>query len=98
VGLIVLGVPLGFFASGAFSGFGSFLAELFPSRARGAGQGFAYNVGRGIGAFFPLIIGVLAASIGLTAAIIFGCVAYALALVSLLFLPDTRGKELVVRD
>jgi MFS family permease len=34
--LLVLGVPLGFFASGIFSGFGSYLAELYPSRARGA--------------------------------------------------------------
>jgi MFS family permease len=96
--LLILGVPLGFFASGAFSGFGSYLAELFPSRARGAGQGFTYNVGRAIGAFFPYMIGVLAASIGLTAAILFGIVAYCLALVSLLFLPETRGKQLVVLD
>ena len=29
--LLVLGAPLGFFASGIFSGFGSYLAELFPS-------------------------------------------------------------------
>src|SRR5215208_2955558 len=49
--LVVLGLPLGFFASGIFSGFGSYLAELFPSRARGAGQGFTYNFGRAMGAF-----------------------------------------------
>src|SRR5919202_5524730 len=44
--LLVLGLPLGFFASGIFSGFGSYLAELFPRRARGPGQGFCYNFGR----------------------------------------------------
>jgi MFS family permease len=47
--LLVLGLPLGFFASGIFSGFGSFLAELYPTRARGAGQSFVYNFGRGVG-------------------------------------------------
>jgi MFS family permease len=93
--LLVLGLPLGFFASGIFSGFGSYLAELFPSRARGAGQGFCYNFGRAAGALFPTGIGFLSAAIGLAGAIGFGAVGYALCLVALLFLPETRGKQLV---
>jgi MFS family permease len=93
--LLVLGGPLGFCASGIFSGFGSYLAELFPSRARGAGQGFAYNVGRAAGAFFPTLIGFLSAQVGLAGAIGFGALAYALCLIALLFLPETRGKTLV---
>ena len=93
--LLVLGLPLGFFASGIFSGFGSYLAELFPSRARGAGQGFCYNFGRAAGALFPTAIGFLSQAIGLAGAIGFGAVGYALCLLALLFLPETRGKELV---
>lgn len=96
--LLVLGAPLGFFASGIFSGFGSYLAELFPSRARGAGQGFTYNFGRGIGAFFPTIIGFLSILIGLGGAIGFGAFAYALCILSLFFLPETKGKHLVTLD
>lgn len=38
--MLWLGFPLGFFASGIFSGMGSFLTELFPTRIRGSGQGF----------------------------------------------------------
>ncbi|MDH8040399.1 MFS transporter, partial [Klebsiella pneumoniae] len=41
--LWLLGFPLGFFASGYFSGMGAFLTELFPTRLRGSGQGFCYN-------------------------------------------------------
>jgi MFS family permease len=93
--LLVLGLPLGFFASGIFSGFGSYLAELYPTRARGAGQGFCYNFGRATGAFFPTAIGFLSASIGLAGAIGFGALGYALCLLALLFLPETRGKQLV---
>ncbi|MCA1645662.1 MAG: MFS transporter [Chloroflexi bacterium] len=93
--LLLLGLPLGFFASGIFSGFGSYLAELYPSRARGAGQGFCYNFGRATGAFFPTVIGFLSVSIGLGGAIGFGAVGYALCLVALAFLPETRGKQLV---
>ncbi len=96
--LLVLGLPLGFFASGIFSGFGSYLAELFPSRARGAGQGFCYNVGRAIGALFPTIIGALSASLRLAGAIAFGAAAYGLCLIALVFLPETKGKQLIAVD
>jgi MFS family permease len=92
--VMYLGFPLGFCASAIFSGFGSYLAELYPHRARGAGQGFTYNVGRGIGAFFPTVIGFLAAHYGVGGAMAFGALAYALAFVSLFWLPETRAREL----
>jgi MFS family permease len=92
--LLLVGFPLGFFASGCFSGFGSYLAELYPTRARATGEGFCYNVGRGIGALFPGIIGFLAASIGLGGAIAFGVFGYVLAIAALAFLPETRGRQI----
>jgi MFS family permease len=92
--LLLIGFPLGFFASGCFSGFGSYLSELFPTNARGTGGGFCYNVGRGIGALFPGIIGFLAAAIGLGGAVAFGVFGYVLALVALMFLPETHGRAL----
>ena len=93
--LLIIGFPLGFFASGCFSGFGSYLAELYPTRARGTGSGFCYNVGRAFGALFPGIIGFLAAAIGLGGAVAFGVFGYVLAIAALRFLPETHGKELV---
>jgi MFS family permease len=93
--LLIIGFPLGFFASGCFSGFGSYLAELYPTRARGTGSGFCYNVGRAFGALFPGIIGFLAAAIGLGGAVAFGVFGYVLAIGALQFLPETHGKELV---
>jgi MFS family permease len=92
--LLLVGFPLGFFASGCFSGFGSYLAELYPTRARATGEGFCYNVGRGIGALFPGIIGFLAASIGLGGAIAFGVFGYVLAIAALAVLPETHGREI----
>jgi MFS family permease len=93
--MMVLGFPLGFFASGVFSPIGAFFTELFPSRMRGSGQGFSYNVGRGIGALFPTLVGYLSARMGLGYAIsIFAVVAYLTMVVATLLLPETLGREL----
>jgi hypothetical protein len=61
---------------------------------RGAGQGFGYNIGRGIGAVGPAAIGFAATRVGLTHALALGATSYVLCLVALLFLPETRGKPL----
>jgi len=93
--MLALGFPLGFFASGVFSPLGAFFTELFPSRVRGSGQGFSYNVGRGIGALFPTLVGILSARMELGRAIsIFAVVAYLTMVIATLLLPETRGREL----
>ncbi|EGP09441.1 sialic acid transporter NanT [Bradyrhizobiaceae bacterium SG-6C] len=93
--LWLLGFPLGFFASGYFSGMGAFLTELFPTRLRGSGQGFCYNFGRGIGALFPFLVGWLSTSTTLGNAIcIFAVAAYGLFFLAAFALPETRGRIL----
>lgn len=97
--MLVLGFPLGFFVSGNFSGVGAFFTELFPSRVRGSGQGFAYNFGRGIGALFPALVGFMSATMPLGAAIgLFAGIAYVVVIIAVALLPETRGKELAVYD
>lgn len=93
--MLFLGFPLGFFASGVFSGMGSFLTELFPTRVRGSGQGFTYSVGRATGALFPYLIGVVSHDIPLGETIgLFSAAAYGLMVLAALSLPETRGKQL----
>ncbi len=92
--LLVLGFPLGFCMSAIFSGFGSYLSELYPTALRGTGQGFTYNTGRAVGAVFPTLVGFLADSWGVGGALVFGAVGYGIAALALLGLPETRGKEL----
>ena len=92
---LVLGFPLGFFPSGSFSPMGSFFTELFPTSLRGSGQGFTYNFGRGVGALFPALVGFFSARMPLGKAIaLFAVSAYLLMILSLLFLPETRDREL----
>ncbi|MHB8202289.1 MAG: MFS transporter [Desulfomonilaceae bacterium] len=97
--MLILGFPLGFFASGSFSPIGAFFTELFPTRLRGSGQGFSYNFGRGIGALFPTLVGYLSASAALGDAIaIFAALAYFIMILAVALLPETRGKELRIYE
>jgi MFS family permease len=93
--MLFLGFPLGFFVSGVFSGMGAFLTELFPTRIRGSGQGFSYNMGRAVGSLFPLLIGLASQKMALGEAIgIFAATAYGVMILAALTLPETRGKQL----
>jgi MFS family permease len=92
--LMVLGPLVGFFGSGYFSVFGAFIAELFPTRARGAGVGFCYNAGRMLSALAPTLIGSLSVKYGLGGALTFVAIAFLGGAVSIFLLPETRGREL----
>jgi len=93
--MLVLGFPLGFCANAMFAPTGAFFAELFPTAVRGTGQGFCYNFGRGVGAFFPALVGLLSAQLPLGIAIgIYTAGAYGLAIIALLFLPETQGRSI----
>jgi MFS family permease len=93
--MLVLGFPLGFFSAGVFSAMGPFFTEHFPTRVRGIGQGFAYNIGRATGALFPALVGFLSARMPLGHAIgLFAGVGYATMALAAFLLPETRGKVL----
>ena len=95
--MLFLGFPLGVFANGIYSPMGPFLSELFPTRIRGTAQGFAYNAGRAIGALFPMLVGILSATMPLGQAIgIFTLASYGILIVACLLLPETKGRELLV--
>jgi MFS family permease len=97
--MLALGFPLGFFASGVFSPIGAFFTELFPNRLRGSGQGFSYSFGRALGAIFPTLVGYLSATMSLGHAIaVFAVAAYALMILAVVLLPETRGRDLHAFD
>lgn len=91
----------GYFAIGlsVFGVFGSFtyyLPELFPTRLRGTGSGFCYNIGRVIAAGGPFVVGTIAAQ-GAQSAIQVLFWVGVIPLLGLSFLPlviETRGRAL----
>jgi predicted TIM-barrel fold metal-dependent hydrolase len=93
--MLILGFPLGFFAAGIPASLGALFNELYPADMRGTGVGFCYNFGRIASAGFPVLVGYMSHSMSLGAAIgIDAAIAYGLAMVAVMFLPETRGKRL----
>lgn len=86
--LMWLGPLFGAFT--AFFGlFGSYLGELFPTRARATGAGFCFNIGRGFSALAPLALAGFAAVIGFSGGLVVCAGFFLLAAVVALFLPKT---------
>jgi MFS family permease len=52
---------IGLTVFGVFGSFTYYLPELFPTRLRGTGAGFCYNIGRIIAAAGPILVGSIAA-------------------------------------
>ncbi|MGA3005431.1 MAG: MFS transporter, partial [Acetobacteraceae bacterium] len=93
--ILPVGFVLGYINLMMFSPMGSFMTELFPTAVRGVAQGFCYNAGRGIGAIFPAMVGFLAKQLGLANAIVvFSGLGFAVMIVALLMLPETKGRAL----
>jgi MFS family permease len=53
--------PMGLTVFGVFGSFTYYLPELYPTRLRGTGPGFTYNVGRTVAAIGPFVVGAIAA-------------------------------------
>jgi MFS family permease len=91
--VMILSLPLGFFAVGYYSALMACLNEMFPTRVRGAGVGFTYNAGRAVGGLFPFAVGAVTAMTSLSNAIsIFALISYGIVfLTALLILRESRG-------
>jgi MFS family permease len=98
--LVLLGFAVyGFFIQGIFSWTAVWLPELFPTRMRATAAGFIFNTPRLISAIAPLIAGSLIVGLGgygKTATII--SMFYVLGLITVPFLPETKGQPLPEAD
>ncbi|WP_213741157.1 MFS transporter [Bradyrhizobium sp. dw_411] len=83
--------PLMAFFFGYSGIYASYFAKLYPMHVRSLGTGFCFDVGRGISAFSPFLIGFVATSFSLAVGIAFCAGSFALAGVMMLFLPETDG-------
>ena len=92
--LLLLGPFVAFFATGYFSGFGAVTAEIYPTEIRATAQGLTYNLGRIASAAAPFTVGTLAQTRGFDVALSTTSVAFVLAAVLWIWIPETKGREL----
>ncbi|MDR0336153.1 MAG: MFS transporter [Planctomycetaceae bacterium] len=86
----------GFFTAGMHAGYAVYFPELYPTRLRGTGTGFCFNMGRFMASPFLLITGWMVSYGGFTflGATTILSFLYLLGPVAVLFGKETRGTEL----
>jgi MFS family permease len=92
--LLLLGPFVAFFGTGYFSGFGAVLAELYPTSIRATAAGVGYNVGRIASAAAPFVVGSMAGTRGFGVAFSITGVAFFVAALMWLGIPNTHNAEL----
>jgi MFS family permease len=87
---------VGFSLAGIFSGCLIYLSEVFPTPARATGMGWCLGIGLFSFSLAPLLLGVLApeSSFGVLFAVS-ASAACLIGLITLLFAPETKGRELM---
>ena len=86
----------GFLTLGMHAGYAVYFPELFPTRLRGSGAGFCFNMGRVIAAPILFLKGWMVKDKGVTpeSAGSLLSLLFLLGLVAVFYAPETRGEEL----
>ncbi|MDR3532146.1 MAG: MFS transporter [Rhodopila sp.] len=93
--LLIGGAVMGFFVNGMLGGYGALMSELYPTAARATAQNVLFNIGRAIGGFGPIAIGVIAVSHGFETAIALLAALYVLDIAAMwLLIPERKGVPL----
>jgi MFS family permease len=92
--LLALGPLVAFFGTGYYTGFATVTAELYETRIRATAQGFAYNTGRVASAAAPFAVGRLAQQHGFGIAFATVGVAFVIAVLCWVWIPETKGRPL----
>ena len=92
--MLFAGAVMGMFVNGMIGGYGGLISDTYPVNVRATAQNILFNVGRGVGGFGPLVIGMLVSQVSFTAAISLLAAIYLLDIYATLFLlPKRQGKE-----
>ncbi len=89
------GALLGMFVNGMLGGYGALMAEAYPTEARATAQNTLFNIGRGVGGFGPVVVGMLVQSYSFPIAIGMLASIYVIDMIATAFLvPELKGTEL----
>lgn len=93
--LLFAGALMGLFVNGMLAGFGVLISENYPTEIRATAQNILFNIGRGVGATGPLIVGLLATTYSFTYAIALLASIYVIDIIATVFLiKESKGVSL----
>ncbi|WP_338506698.1 MFS transporter [Erwinia aphidicola] len=92
--MLFTGALMGMFVNGMIGGYGALISDIYPVKVRATAQNVLFNLGRGVGGFGPLVIGLLVSQWSFTAAITLLALIYLLDIFATLFLlPKKQGQD-----
>ncbi|MDI3469944.1 MAG: putative MFS-type transporter [Pseudolabrys sp.] len=93
--LLIGGAIMGLFVNGMLGGYGALMSELYPTEARATAQNVLFNLGRAVGGFGPLVVGLLASEYSFAVAIGLLSILYVIDIIATaLCIPERKGAPL----
>jgi MFS family permease len=93
--LLIGGAIMGLFVNGMLGGYGALMSELYPTEARATAQNVLFNLGRAVGGFGPLVVGLLASRYSFAVAIALLSILYVIDIIATaLLIPERKGAPL----
>jgi len=91
--MILGGAIVGFFVNGMFTGYAAVTTLLYPHRIRTIANNTILNVGRAVGGFSSVIIGIILEQSGVPMVMLFLASLYVISLITMLSIPDLRSER-----
>ena len=95
--LLVIGAVVGFFSNGMFGGYGAVISRLYPTEIRSSANNIIVNVGRAIGGFSSVVIGILMDRYNLGVVMGFLSALYIISFIVMITLPGLRDLSKVTK-
>jgi MFS family permease len=93
--LLVGGAVMGVFVNGMLGGYGALMSELYPTAAPATAQNVLFNLGRAVGGFGPVVVGLLATTYSFATTIALLAVIYVIDIIATaLLIPERKGMAL----
>ena len=93
--MILGGAIVGFFVNGMFTGYAAVTTLLYPQRIRTIANNTILNVGRAVGGFSSVIIGMILEKSGVPMVMFFLASLYVLSLMTMLSIPDLKRENYI---
>ncbi|MDF7683260.1 MFS transporter [Lactobacillus sp. ESL0679] len=89
--LLIIGAIVGFFSNGMFGGYGAVISRLYPTEIRSSANNIIVNIGRAVGGFSSVVIGILMDYYNLTVVMGFLSSLYVISLLIMISLPGLKN-------